>query len=455
MPKYNYVVGIYDDRETIKNKNLGDKYKDLTEFFIRHMKYGIGREYLSDTSINAVLNKALEKKYDYCVIMSVGHFINNPIFFDYIESWMNKIDFFVTGHIIDRETNNSQKDSMGHYWGLHKQCMIVNLKYYEEFGKPHWGDKFKSEETIELVKAKRSKNDIHDDYTPLFLLPTKETKVCTPYVDGWNFINKSLENGLSVFNFHPKIRTTKGYSYPNKNIDELKDQLLWINSILSHATNCVFLWNTETYKDIKDNEGPKIKKLYSVAAAFKPNFFLNKFGFYEDTEIVYYDYSKQALAFKKLLLDLWDGRDYPKFINKMTNKYQINVTAGGRTENKSHNDLWIQELEEWGGEENLYNHWQKYKKLKHTFIHCDILTNPDKLINYVDQEPNSYIWWSNAFHTVTAHYTKNIDELKNHYNNNWVSALENKNPNLICFGTDYMNNRTRNLNIKDCYFRGE
>ena len=38
MPKYKYVVGIYDDRDSIKNKNLGDKYKELTEFFIRHME---------------------------------------------------------------------------------------------------------------------------------------------------------------------------------------------------------------------------------------------------------------------------------------------------------------------------------------------------------------------------------------------------------------------------------
>ena len=451
-----YVIGIYDDREFINNKDLANRYKELTEFFVRHIKAS-NSNYISGKSINEVLNKALEKNVDYCIIMSVGHFINSPKFFDYIDSWINKVDFFVTGHIVDKNSNNSQNNSDGHYWGLHKQCMIVNLKYYEEFGKPNWGDKFVSEDKIELIKAKRSNNDIHDDYTPLFLEPTKETQICTPYVDGWNFINKSLENGLTVFNFHPKIRVTKGYSYPGKNVEALKTQLNWINNIITGAPNCVFLWNTEPYVDIikASNQGiPKIKKLYAVAAAFKPNFMLHKFGFYEDTEITYYDYSKQSLAIKKILLEEWDGRDYPKFLKKIKQKYSINETHGHSTEGKSYDELWKRELLAWGNEEILYEHWKRYKKLKHKFIHCDLLDNPEKIINTIDKTEGSYIWWSNAFHTVTAHYTRSLEDLKNHYNNNWVKELENKNSNLICFGTDIINNKLRNVNISSCYYEG-
>ena len=96
MPKFKYVVAIYDDRESIKNKELGNKYKELTEFFIRHMKYGIGREFLTGTTVNEILNEALNKNYEYCLLMSVGHFVNDPSFFKYIESWIDKIDFFVT-----------------------------------------------------------------------------------------------------------------------------------------------------------------------------------------------------------------------------------------------------------------------------------------------------------------------------------------------------------------------
>ena len=451
-----YVIGIYDDRDTIRNKDLGNRYKELTEFFIRHIKV-ISNDYIVDKTINQVLNKALASGADYCIIMCIGHFVSDPKFFTYIDSWIDKIDFFVTGHIIDKDSNNSQADSNNHYWGLHKQCMVVNLKYYEEFGKPDWGDKFISEDKIELAKAKRSTTDIHDDYTPIFLEPTRETQICTPYVDGWNFINKSLENGLKVYNFHPKIRDTKKYTYPSKDIKTLKEQLTWVNNIITGAPNCVFFWNTEPYIDVvkaSTKNIPKIKKLYAVAAAFKPIFMLHKIGFYDDTEVTYYDYSKQALAFKKILLEEWDGRDYPKFLRYAKSKYQINETHGASTEGKTYEDLWKRELINWGSEDILYEHWQRYKKLKHKFIYCNLLENPEKVTNSIDNTEYSYIWWSNAFHTVTSHYTMSLEELKNHYNDKWVKEIENNNPNIRCFGTDILNNKLKNVNISSCYFEG-
>jgi hypothetical protein len=160
------------------------------------------------------------------------------------------MNFFVTGHIMDKESENSQNSKGNGYYGLHKQCILVNLRYYEKFDKPVFGDKTATKEEI-VAKALRHAVDIHDDYTPLSLSPTSETNVCTPLVDGWNFINKSLENGLTVYNFHPKIRESKVYLYPNKSAADLERQLSWINNIVNYAPTCVFFWNTETYADLK------------------------------------------------------------------------------------------------------------------------------------------------------------------------------------------------------------
>jgi hypothetical protein len=445
----NYVIGLYDDREHIFNQNIATRYKELTEFFIRHMGKGKdSSKYLVDRTINGVLDKALEKGYDYCVVMAVGHFLQEPRFFEYIEAWISKLDFFVTGHIIDKQSNNSQADSDGNYWGLHNQCMVINLKYYKQFGQPNFGSKDTST-MVEVAKARRSLHDVHDDYTPIFLAPTEETQVCTTYVDGWNFINVSLENNLTVYNFHSKIRNTKRYTYPKKSIEELKTQLTWINNILSAATDCVFFWNTENYTDTTKAELKPIKRFYSVAAGFKPNFILNKYGFFKDTEILYFDYSKQALAFKRMLVEHWDGEDYPAFLRWAKKKYKINETFGASTERKSYEDLWELELENWGSADNLKAHWTDYKKLKHHFIYCDILKNPEKVTNCVNGTEDSVIWWSNAFHTVTAHYTQSLAELTNHYNNNWIKALQEKNPTLTVFGADHLNNRIRGQSINE------
>ena len=155
---------------------------------------------------------------------------------------------------------------------------------------------------------------------PLSLKPTEELTICTPLVDGWNFINTSLQNDLTVYNFHPKIRESKEFIYPSTSTRELENQLSWINNIVSYAPTCVFFWNTENYIDLRNLAIEPIKKLYSVVASFKPNMILHKFGFYDDTEIVFYDYSKQALAFKKLLLKEWDGEDYPSFFRLCCSK---------------------------------------------------------------------------------------------------------------------------------------
>jgi hypothetical protein len=441
----NYVVGIYDDRSMSGNMTQQDKYKEITEFFTRFKYFG---PIIIKNSINEVLDEALTHGVDYCIVQSVGHIIKDAYFFNFIEKYIKDMNFFITGHIMDKETNNSQNPEGNGYYGLHKQCMLVNLRYYEKFDKPVFGDKTSTKEEV-VTKALRHAVDIHDDYTPLSLRPTDETSVCTPLVDGWNFISKSLENGLTVYNFHPKIRESKIYLYPDKSAEELERQLSWINNIVAYAPTCVFFWNTENYSDLKYVKIQKsIKKLYAVAASFKPNMILNTFGFEDGTEVVFYDYSKQALAFKKMLLKNWDGEDYPKFLKWAKATYNINETGGVETEHQTYEDLWQREIKWWGSEKAIKDHWDRYRKLKHTYIHLDICTNPEKLTSIVTSEEDSVIWWSNAFHTVGAHYVRGLQGVTDCYNE-WISQLNDKNPNLWILGKDYLDRPIEGGTIKE------
>ena len=440
----NYIVAILDDSSVIPNATAAQKSKELTEFFTRFKYFG---KILHGTSVNEILDKAIDENVDYCVIQCIGHLIKEAYFFELIENWISTHNFFITGHIMDKHNPNSAYPKGQGYYGLHKQCLLVNLNYYKKFDKPVYGDK-NSKET-QVTKAKRHIHNIHDDYTPLSLKPTDDTLICTPLVNGWNFINKSLENGLTVYNFHPKIREQKQYVYPNKSAAELNHQLSWINNIISYAPTCVFFWNTETYKDLKYIKLNKpIDKLYSVAAAFKPNFILNHFGFTEDTEIIFYDYSKQALAFKKLLLTEWDGTDYPEFLRWAKKKYKISETAGIKTENESYEFLWKQEIIRWGSKENLKNHWDKYKKLKHTYIYCDICESPEKLTSIITNYQTEVIWWSNAFHTVSAHYLRGLQGVQNCYNK-WLTQIKDKNENIYIMGKDHLNQPVEGTTLKE------
>ena len=441
----NYVVGIYDDTRMSHNLTQAQKNKEITEFFTRFKYFG---PIIVKENINEVLDEALNYDVDYCIVQSVGHIIKDAAFFTFIEKWVDKQDFFITGHIMDKNKKNiNNPNGKEGYYGLHKQCMLVNLKYYKKFDKPVFGNKNSGEEFV--VKAERHIKDIHDDYTPLSLKPTEELTICTPLVDGWNFINTSLANDLTVYNFHPKIREHKQYLYPTTSAAELEHQLSWITNIVDYAQDCVFFWNTENYSDLKYvNIEKPIEKLYAVAASFKPNMILNHYNFTDNCEVIYYDYSKSALAFKKMLVTEWDGEDYPKFLDYAQKKYRINETGGNETQLLSRKELWERELKWWGSEKAIKDHWDRYKQLPHKYIHCDVCSSPEKITSKITPNNNSVIWWSNAFHTVGAQYLRGLSGVKSCYES-WLKQINDKNPNIWILGKDYLDLPVEGDRLKD------
>ena len=441
----NYVVGIYDDTRMSHNLSQAQKNKEITEFFTRFKYFG---PMIVKENINDVLDEALNYDVDYCLIQSVGHIIKEAAFFTFIEKWIAKQDFFITGHIMDKNKKNLNNPSGKEgYYGLHKQCMLVNLKYYKKFDKPVFGTKSSEKEFV--TKAERHVKDIHDDYTPLSLKPTEELTVCTPLVDGWNFINTSLANDLTVYNFHPKIREHKQFIYPTTSAADLEHQLSWITNIVDYAQDCVFFWNTENYSDLKYvNIEKPIDKLYAVAASFKPNMILNHYNFTDDCEVIYYDYSKSALAIKKMLVREWHGEDYPKFLDYAQKKFRINETGGNGTEYLSRKELWERELKWWGSEKAIKEHWDRYRTLNHKYVHCDICKTPEKITSLITPNDNSVIWWSNAFHTVGAQYLRGVAGVKACYET-WLKQIGNKNPNIWILGKDYLDRPIEGNRLKD------
>ena len=108
----------------------------------------------------------------------------------------------------------------------------------------------------------------------------------------------------------------------------------------------------------------------------------------------------------------------------LARKYpQINETTHNPYGDDDYNKLWEIEIENWQSTENIKEHWDRYKKLKHSFIYCDVCKNPDKVTKLIKPKANSVIWWSNVFHTVNAHYVRRLSELKNIYENNWIQKI--------------------------------
>ena len=89
----NYIVGIYDDTQFSNHLTKAQKFKEITEFFTRFKYFG---PIIVEKSVNAVLDKALDSGAEYCIVQSVGHIIMEATFFEHIEKWIDKKNFFVT-----------------------------------------------------------------------------------------------------------------------------------------------------------------------------------------------------------------------------------------------------------------------------------------------------------------------------------------------------------------------
>jgi len=298
---------------------------------------------------------------------------------------------------------------------------------------------------------------------------------------GWNFINTSLLGQLPVLNFSRSLDGSRinlldpapekmqafaeyldtelpDYSSTDSHPELSYGQRQFLNSIDSQVKESrkgVFLFNLESYQDVverPDYFAPPVTSLYAVAAGFKPNMILHSLGFNETTRMVFYDYSSIALEVRKVMVSEWDGEDFPQFVRYLMNKfpssdvfYQLWGNLGPDQINwEDMQQLWTDETDKWGGESVLKEHWYTYRNLRHEYIHCNLFRDHASLLAAIDDQPNSAIWWSNAFFTIYSNWLYTADERKKIYDN-WLVKLVERNPDIYIYGSDYNNTNVNHI----------
>ena len=159
-----------------------------------------------------------------------------------------------------------------------------------------------------------------------------------------------------------------------------------------------------------------------------------------------YAYSKTALEIRKVIVSEWDGEDFPRFVRYLMKKfpscevfYQLWANLG--PDEIAWDDLqqlWLDEIEKWGGESVIMEHWNAYRKLQHEYILCNLFKDQTSLLAAIDRQPNAAIWWSNAFFTVYSNWLFTASERKEIYDN-WLEKLVERNPGIFLYGSDYNN----------------
>lgn len=238
--KFNYhnlkpVVFCILDRLSLCQDNFTKEItKNQADYTISNI-VGKGFNVYQGTDEYQLLVSSLLDGYEYAVIISTGtEFVNGDLFFQKLKNLITT-DFFICGHILDR--NDA-------YYELHEQCYIINLKKFKELGMPSIGDYKLNSPHVETMPI-RSLENYHDEYTPVSVKSGKDKKQYLHKCHGWYILKTAFEYNMKLVVFDEEFRTSKIHYYPESRVDFLKH----LNLIYAKESNCahnfVHISNTE------------------------------------------------------------------------------------------------------------------------------------------------------------------------------------------------------------------
>lgn len=414
------VCGLLNIAQDIQDQEITEWARSLTVSWLRFKYSG---EILESEDLNQILDSALQRGYQYCLIQCYGHIV--------LEHWSpadqagltfsDRLSRQLKNHAVAIFTSPTEGSRV-----QYPPCMLVNLEEYRRCGQPRYPSSFFCTESAATKASSASSCAMVD-----LGLGSDAQKAMLSRYRGRGIQDYGVSgNGVEV--------------NPVMNVF-----LREIQSAVQNSSRGVFLWNFEPYSDIEtpppDFQRP-LSAFYSVAAGLKSNRILETHGFDENTKMVIFDYSTSGLEFRRLLLEEWDGSNYPQFLKRLISKlpsdkayyWHWNNIASADFAWSEMDQLWSQEIQRWGGEKNISEHWKRYRKLKHEFVLCNLMAEINPLLPYFTDQPNCAIWWSNAFSTVYGNWHYTLKERKQIYRR-WIEELAARSPGLYLYGADWCN----------------
>jgi len=357
--------------------------------------------------------KILADEYEYASLIWQGVFIRNHGLYELEISNQianNTSNWLLCGHIMDEYKGSifyfpKEKPNENNYFYLYPISVLINLKIWNEIGRPKFGGE--QDVPIEcLYNLERSKDNVHDTYTPLYLKPNepkiskKQSSVHVKF--GWNIINESIKNKYTVYNISEPMRKYQQYTYPENNVELYNHSFGVIQSLNSKRlseplittinelhTNTyrvpIFnIFNTEKF-DLNPLTEDRLnfqcyKKYYkdidciiNTCQGFKDFIFAfgRKCPHRHNVIFIHYDYNESIIRKREQFIKNWDGRleSLLKYSNKDTPQRPIGLSRNKIKEKYNElidnfNDILIYE----DALSDFVTQWQKYKKSKHFYI---------------------------------------------------------------------------------------
>lgn len=390
---------------------------------------------------------ARHSQADYLLLVQDGQLIRSGQFIQKCIGLLEQHNHAAIAHLIAHPAE---------YPELNFQCFFADLKRAncDVISK-------QLDEQNQLTPFVRSPDNIHDDYTPMFIAqdefgPRSELKENERYEQ--LFLSSLLKCG-GVSNFSHDLRQLKSHLYPeNKSVlfwqclqGQMVDSWDQLDPTQKFYLEChrmeqtrdkIFVFNTEVLKPPQTTSGP-LDHLYSVAAGFRPYILLAANGFHERTRVSYFDYSHNSLALKEFLWRHWDGSDYFEGCHNYLEHHGLNPSVFHDVGDKAE---WSRRFEQvlsfFGGKEQWRTFWSRYQDLEHEFLPTNLFESDQALMISIEKSLQTaapdrvWVWWSNCFYTEVGvvHFGK--AQLKLHFER-FFKALRERSPEIFGDGGNH------------------
>jgi hypothetical protein len=173
---------------------------------------------------------------------------------------------------------------------LNDQCWFMSIRQFD-------ADDFVCD-TVTYPQPRRSDQNLHDDYTPLWIVPDTATVTHQVSKFGQGLIARQLQNNCSVVNWNKKARALKFFLYKELNLELFRDYK-------NIAENQLWIFNNEPIHTVKKHTllAPG-SGLYWILNIVEP----------ATQHIQIVDISQVQIKFCRELWETWNGLDYGNFV---------------------------------------------------------------------------------------------------------------------------------------------
>jgi hypothetical protein len=276
----------------VKNESLLDSIKD---YFYENLLHDFEDDRLLHCEIENIDNTLNQVQTKYAVVIQEGIFFFDHIDNNFLKSVIENInDYALIGHILDRKER---------YYQVHQQQFILNVNDWKKANCPDFNQK----QSDQLVVIKRSTDNFHDDYTPLWVEPTKDVTQNDRLKFGGYVISELLKHNFKVRPFNEDERHVKKFVYYD--INEQVSHMLSYEKINPYSfyypkttstTKRFFTENANKYITVAN----AVESLYKIKDVYK-----------DITSIDFYDVSITALIFTEHFIKNFKG-DYKNFVKE-------------------------------------------------------------------------------------------------------------------------------------------